>query len=521
MSTLWTGFSPVAAVVVLNMIFKHGLKMPSPLKPGAALAYGAAIGGIGMAAGAGVESLFNRAKNKGRNGLRQGGRTMQNLRGRNQQMAPATNGTQTMVPKNDPTPARGSGAPTATAASTAAAAATAPEASRLPTDPSTGAAVVPAPAGTPAVTSAEPSDAAEVAAPKAPAPVLSAVAQRAAELKQQRLANKFHKTGGVELQTGRAAPWHRRTNTKLLAWSDRFSTPGGNVARSAAAGVALLGVAGARGAVGVIDNAQQRVVRRRQGRLEQRRPVQPRQGPSQARDGRHARPPAADRGRRRSRGARRRQPGAVGRYWCGRCTQGLQQGSAKGQRPSAERSGCPPPERPAASLRHRPGPLERLDRSSERSRTGHAGYPGDRRELGSGSRPGQNCRQHRTRSHRAPRTRRRLRRDGNGSNPIGSEPQQRGRFGACLRGRRTARCTRRRRRCVATRPAGFRTRAGMDGRLRRAEGNEPGGRTVPSEGPGWAWDGSAANSQFDQGSARARCRHDSARFPSGISSQAR
>ena len=65
LSVLWAGFAPVTAVVVLHMLFKHVLRMPSPFKPSGAIAYAGAIGGIGAAAGAGFDRLLNRARYRG------------------------------------------------------------------------------------------------------------------------------------------------------------------------------------------------------------------------------------------------------------------------------------------------------------------------------------------------------------------------------------------------------------------------------------------------------------------------
>ena len=59
---LWSGFAPVTAVVVLHLLFKHVLRVPSPFKPSGALAYAGAIGGIGAAAGAGFDRLLARAR---------------------------------------------------------------------------------------------------------------------------------------------------------------------------------------------------------------------------------------------------------------------------------------------------------------------------------------------------------------------------------------------------------------------------------------------------------------------------
>jgi len=64
LSMIWTGFAPVTAVVVLHLIFTKVLKMPSPFKPSAALAYGTAVGGIGAGVGMGIDKIVNRGKSK-------------------------------------------------------------------------------------------------------------------------------------------------------------------------------------------------------------------------------------------------------------------------------------------------------------------------------------------------------------------------------------------------------------------------------------------------------------------------
>ena len=61
LAVLWSGFAPVTAVVVLHLLFKHVLRVPSPFKPSGALAYAGAIAGIGAAAGAGFDRLLSRA----------------------------------------------------------------------------------------------------------------------------------------------------------------------------------------------------------------------------------------------------------------------------------------------------------------------------------------------------------------------------------------------------------------------------------------------------------------------------
>ncbi len=71
LAVLWSGFAPVTAVVVLHLLFKHVLRMPSPFKPSGAIAYAGAIGGIGAAAGAGFDRLLTRARYRGEYRARQ------------------------------------------------------------------------------------------------------------------------------------------------------------------------------------------------------------------------------------------------------------------------------------------------------------------------------------------------------------------------------------------------------------------------------------------------------------------
>ena len=71
LAVLWSGFAPVTAVVVLHLLFKHVLRVPSPFKPSGALAYAGSIGGIGAAAGAGFDRLVARARYRGEYRARQ------------------------------------------------------------------------------------------------------------------------------------------------------------------------------------------------------------------------------------------------------------------------------------------------------------------------------------------------------------------------------------------------------------------------------------------------------------------
>src|SRR6478609_4326579 len=57
LSVLWYGFAPVTAVVILHMLFKHALRMPSPFKVSGALAWGGAIAGAGGAAALGLDRI--------------------------------------------------------------------------------------------------------------------------------------------------------------------------------------------------------------------------------------------------------------------------------------------------------------------------------------------------------------------------------------------------------------------------------------------------------------------------------
>jgi hypothetical protein len=62
MGILWMGFAPVTAIVLLHVVFKHAGGMPSPFKPGSAMAYGAAVGGAGAALGVGIDRMARRGR---------------------------------------------------------------------------------------------------------------------------------------------------------------------------------------------------------------------------------------------------------------------------------------------------------------------------------------------------------------------------------------------------------------------------------------------------------------------------
>jgi hypothetical protein len=59
-ATVWTGLSPLLAVYLLHMMFTKVMKVPSPFKLSAGLAWGASAAAVGGAAAAGVGSLLDR-----------------------------------------------------------------------------------------------------------------------------------------------------------------------------------------------------------------------------------------------------------------------------------------------------------------------------------------------------------------------------------------------------------------------------------------------------------------------------
>jgi hypothetical protein len=68
---LWAGAAPIIALVVLHHIFTKVLKMPSPISPAGALAWGTAGGAAGAAIGS---SLVNRAQNRAKGAAMQAAR---------------------------------------------------------------------------------------------------------------------------------------------------------------------------------------------------------------------------------------------------------------------------------------------------------------------------------------------------------------------------------------------------------------------------------------------------------------
>lgn len=62
LAMLWTGFAPITAIITISMLFKHVLKAPSPFKPSGMMAWGSAVGGggLGSAAGGGLDRMWNR-----------------------------------------------------------------------------------------------------------------------------------------------------------------------------------------------------------------------------------------------------------------------------------------------------------------------------------------------------------------------------------------------------------------------------------------------------------------------------
>lgn len=61
---LFTSFAPVAAIVLIHLLFTKVLRAPTPFRPSSALAYGAAAGGIGAGLGAGLDRLGSRARSR-------------------------------------------------------------------------------------------------------------------------------------------------------------------------------------------------------------------------------------------------------------------------------------------------------------------------------------------------------------------------------------------------------------------------------------------------------------------------
>lgn len=76
-STIWTGFSPLLAVFLINMMVTKVMKLPSPFKLSGAMAWGAAAGAAGGAASAGVSRMLDRkqgqASGVAKNAARRGG----------------------------------------------------------------------------------------------------------------------------------------------------------------------------------------------------------------------------------------------------------------------------------------------------------------------------------------------------------------------------------------------------------------------------------------------------------------
>ncbi|HEX9229307.1 MAG TPA: hypothetical protein VF885_22135 [Arthrobacter sp.] len=76
-STIWTGFSPLLAVFLINMMVTKVMKLPSPFKLSGAMAWGAAAGAAGGAASAGVSRMLDRKQGQAsgiaKNAARRGG----------------------------------------------------------------------------------------------------------------------------------------------------------------------------------------------------------------------------------------------------------------------------------------------------------------------------------------------------------------------------------------------------------------------------------------------------------------
>ncbi|MET4144036.1 hypothetical protein [Arthrobacter sp. UYCo732] len=90
-ATVWTGLSPLLAVYLLHMMFTKVMKVPSPFKLSAGLAWGASAAAVGGAAAAGVGSLLDRTA--GRHGARaMGAAKRASSRGLNGAMSAASGG---------------------------------------------------------------------------------------------------------------------------------------------------------------------------------------------------------------------------------------------------------------------------------------------------------------------------------------------------------------------------------------------------------------------------------------------
>ncbi|ACL42374.1 hypothetical protein Achl_4423 (plasmid) [Pseudarthrobacter chlorophenolicus A6] len=90
-ATLWTGLSPLLAVYLLHMMFTKVMKVPSPFKLSAGLAWGTSAAAVGGAAAAGVGSLLDRTA--GRHGARaMGAAKRAGSRGLNGAMSAASGG---------------------------------------------------------------------------------------------------------------------------------------------------------------------------------------------------------------------------------------------------------------------------------------------------------------------------------------------------------------------------------------------------------------------------------------------
>ncbi|MBG0738675.1 hypothetical protein IV500_04470 [Paeniglutamicibacter antarcticus] len=106
-STFWTGLSPLMAVYLLHMMFTKVMKVPSPFKLSAGLAWGASTAAVGGAAAAGVGSLLDgQARRHGAKAM--GAAKRASGRGLNSAMSAASGG---RLGKGVPSSRRGSAAP--------------------------------------------------------------------------------------------------------------------------------------------------------------------------------------------------------------------------------------------------------------------------------------------------------------------------------------------------------------------------------------------------------------------------
>lgn len=80
-AAVWSGLSPLMAIVLLHLVFTKALKAPSPFKPTSALAYGAVAGSTGLLAGSGLQQMFDRAGSRAKGAAQNKGAALQRKAG--------------------------------------------------------------------------------------------------------------------------------------------------------------------------------------------------------------------------------------------------------------------------------------------------------------------------------------------------------------------------------------------------------------------------------------------------------